>query len=422
MKKGNKSCNEPATATGKQSKNERIEAFLRERYDFRFNTVKSRTEFRPSGTDEIFTPLTKFDINSIRRLLDASQGFNTSAENIRSILESDFCPKINPVQEYFRLLPRLHAEDNSEIYRLSECVSLRNPKKWQEYLLKWLVAVVANAMDDFQCRNHTCLVLAGEQGKFKTTFLDLLCPASLKSYLFTGKIDPQGKDIQTLIAECLLINIDDQLKSLNKRDENELKNLITTPRVKYRRPYDVYIEEYPHLASFMASVNGSDFLTDPTGSRRFLPFEVVSIDLEAARQVDMDRIYAEAVWYWENGYRYWFNEAEIAELHHENEAFHVQTAEYEMLLKGFEKPEEDVFGCLKLAKKAAREGGVACAVLNAANEAAVELFLMGKISFLEIEEYVSGALETIRNISAPALVDILSADAAAREYVRARAL
>ncbi|HHT16769.1 MAG TPA: 1-deoxy-D-xylulose-5-phosphate reductoisomerase [Papillibacter sp.] len=88
----------------------------------------------------------------------------------------------------------------------------------------------------------------------------------------------------------------------------------------------------------------------------------------------------------------------------------------------FEKPEEDVFGCLKLAKKAAREGGVACAVLNAANEAAVELFLMGKISFLEIEEYVSGALETIRNISAPALVDILSADAAAREYVRARAL
>ncbi|MDD2330508.1 MAG: VapE family protein [Bacteroidales bacterium] len=340
MKKGNKSCNEPATATGKQSKNERIEAFLRERYDFRFNTVKSRTEFRPSGTDELFTPLTKFDINSIRRLLDASQGFNTSAENIRSILESDFCPKINPVQEYFRLLPRLHAEDNSEIYRLSECVSLRNPKKWQEYLLKWLVAVVANAMDDFQCRNHTCLVLAGEQGKFKTTFLDLLCPASLKSYLFTGKIDPQGKDIQTLIAECLLINIDDQLKSLNKRDENELKNLITTPRVKYRRPYDVYIEEYPHLASFMASVNGSDFLTDPTGSRRFLPFEVVSIDLEAARRVDMDRIYAEAVWYWENGYRYWFNEAEIAELHHENEAFHVQTAEYEMLLKGFEKPEE----------------------------------------------------------------------------------
>lgn len=134
MEKGDNSGKGPVT--GKQSKNERIEAFLRERYDFRFNTVKSRTEFRPSGTDGMFSPLTKFDINSIRRLLDASQGFNTSAENIRSILESDFCAKTNPVQEYFRLLPKLHAEDNSEIHHLSECVSLRNPEKWREYLLK----------------------------------------------------------------------------------------------------------------------------------------------------------------------------------------------------------------------------------------------------------------------------------------------
>src|SRR5690554_5033399 len=338
MRKPKNLDKEPTSS--KKSRNERIESFLKGRYEFRFNTVKCRTEFRVLGTEEIFSPLTKFDINSMRRLLDASQGIITSGENIRAILESDFCPKVNPIQSYFSSLPKLNKEDNSELCKLASCVSLRNPEKWQTYLLKWLVAVVANAMDDFQCRNHTCIVLTGEQGKFKTTFLDLLCPKSLKSYLFTGKIDPQSKDIQTLIAEYLFINIDDQLKALNKRDENELKNLITTPRVKYRRPYDVYIEEYPHLASFMASVNGSDFLTDPTGSRRFLPFEVVGIDLDAAGRVDMDRVYAEAVWYWKQGYRYWFDEAEIAELHRESEAFHVQTVEYEMLLKGFEKPEE----------------------------------------------------------------------------------
>ena len=330
------------TIDGKQSKNERIETFLRERYDFRFNTVKSRTEFRKRETDHPFSSLTKFDINSMRRLLDAAQGIITSGENIRAILESDFCPKVNPVQEYFHTLPEFHEEDGSEISRLARCVTVRNPEKWQMYLSKWLVSVVANAMDDFSCRNHTCLVLTGEQGKFKTTFLDLLCPESLKSYLFTGKIDPQNKDVQTLIAEYLFINIDDQLKALNKRDENELKNLITAPRVKYRRPYDVYIEEYPHLASFMASVNGNDFLTDPTGSRRFLPFEVEDIDIETAKRVDMDRVYSEAVWYRKNGYRYWFNEDEIVELHRESEAFHVQTVEYEMLLKGFEKPEEEV--------------------------------------------------------------------------------
>ncbi|WP_329904157.1 VapE domain-containing protein [Porphyromonas pogonae] len=325
---------------GKQSKNERIKTFLREHYDFRFNTVKSRTEFRPLTADEPFSPLTKFDINSMRRLLDASTGINTSGENIRAILESDFCPKVNPVQEYFRSLTEWDENRPSEIARLAQCVTIVNSEKWQTYLLKWLVSVVANAMDDLHCRNHTCLVLTGEQGKFKTTFLDLLCPEKLKSYLFTGKIDPQSKDTQTLIAEYLFINIDDQLKALNKRDENELKNLITTPRVKYRRPYDVYIEEYPHLASFMASVNGNDFLTNPTGSRRFLPFEVEHIDIESVKQIAMDNVYTEAVWFWENGFRYWFNDDEIVRLHRESEAFHVQTVEYEMLLKGFEKPEE----------------------------------------------------------------------------------
>ncbi len=128
------------------------------------------------------------------------------------------------------------------------------------------------------------------------------------------------------------------VKALNKRDENELKNLITTPAVKYRRPYDVYIEEYPHLASFMASVNGNDFLTDPTGSRRFLPFEVVAIDIAAAQAVDMDKVYSEAMGLLESGFRYWFDDGEIEELHRQSAAFHVQTIEYEMLLQGFEPP------------------------------------------------------------------------------------
>ena len=94
------------------------------------------------------------------------------------------------------------------------------------------------------------------------------------------------------------------------------------------------------MASFMASVNGNDFLTDPTGSRRFLPFEVLSIDIDRAIWVNMDRVYAEARTLLSNGFRYWFDEAEIEELHRGNAAFHVQTIEYEMLLKGFEKPPE----------------------------------------------------------------------------------
>ncbi len=209
------------------------------------------------------------------------------------------------------------------------------------YLTKWLVAVVANAMDDRECRNHICLVLTGDQGKFKTSFLDLLCPPALRGYSYTGKIYPQEKDTLTYIGQNLIVNIDDQLKALNKRDENELKKLITCPMVKYRMPYDKYVEEYPHLASFVASVNGNDFLTGPTGSRRFLPFEVLSIDIEKAKAVSMDNVYAEAKALLNIGFRYWFDDEEITELYWESEDFQVQTAEMELLLRCFEKPTED---------------------------------------------------------------------------------
>ena len=340
------------------SKNAEIENYLSTHYEFRYNTVLGRTEYRSKGNSS-FVKVGRYEINTLRRELDCDEGIATSAENLYSIIESSFSPRINPVQEYLKGLPLIDIGDSSScddagcrdsnvpsfspkaISDLASCVVVRNSNKWLPYLTKWLVAVVANAMDDRECRNHTCLVLTGEQGKFKTTFLDLLCPPALHGYSYTGKIYPQEKDTLTYIGQNLIVNIDDQLKALNKRDENELKNLITCPMVKYRMPYDKYVEEHPHLASFVASVNGNDFLTDPTGSRRFLPFEVLSIDIEKAKRISMDNVYAEAKALLKSGFRYWFDDEEIAELYRESEDFQVQTAEMELLLRCFEKPTED---------------------------------------------------------------------------------
>ena len=280
------------------SKNAEIEDYLSTHYEFRYNTVLGRTEYRSKGNNR-FVKVGRYEINTFCWELDCGESIATSAENLYSIIESSFSPRINPVQEYFKELPLIDIGDGSSysgssvlisfspkaIPNLASCVVVRNSNKWLPYLTKWLVAVVANTMDDRECRNHTCLVLTGEQGKFKTTFLDLLCPPKLHGYSYTGKIYPQEKDTLTYIGQNLIVNIDDQLKALNKRDKNELKNLITCPMVKYRMPYDKYVEEYPHLASFVASVNGNDFLTDPTGSRRLLPFEVLSIDVEKAKRM-----------------------------------------------------------------------------------------------------------------------------------------
>lgn len=331
------------------SKNGEIETYLSSRYEFRYNTVLGRTEYRGKN-DALFSKVGRYEINTLRREIDNDIGIITSSENLYSIIESSFSPRINPIQEYFKRLPLVDVSSSSPfslkaIHDLASCVAVRNSDKWLPYLTKWLVAVVANAMDDRECRNHTCLVLTGDQGKFKTTFLDLLCPPALHGYSYTGKIYPQEKDTLTYIGQNLIVNIDDQLKALNKRDENELKNLITCPMVKYRMPYDKYVEEHPHLASFVASVNGNDFLTDPTGSRRFLPFEVLSIDINKAKAISMDAVYTEAKALLNTGFRYWFDDDEIAELYKASEEFQVQTAEMELLLRCFEKPTEDNPNC-----------------------------------------------------------------------------
>ena len=209
--------NEAGHIEGRLSKNERIERQLNSLYDFRFNIVKSRTEYRAANTSGLYQPVTKFALNSFRRKLDVTVGVATSAENIRTILESDFANKVHPIREYLTALPLLNPAGHEYIKKLLSTVQVANSGKWEEYFTKWLVGVVANAMNDTGCQNHTCLVLTGDkQGQFKTWWLDNLCPSSLKNYLFTGKIDPQSKDILTLIAEYLFINIDDQLKELNK--------------------------------------------------------------------------------------------------------------------------------------------------------------------------------------------------------------
>ena len=86
----------------------------------------------------------------------------------------------------------------------------------------------------------------------------------------------------------------------------------------------------------------------------------------------------------------------------------------------FAQPDREVFPCLSLAEEAAEAGGTACAVLNAANEAAVELFLAEKIGFYDIPRLVALAREQVDVRQDPALEDILAADAAARDVVRAR--
>ena len=73
------------------------------------------------------------------------------------------------------------------------------------------------------------------------------------------------------------------------------------------------------------------FLQTRQAAEGFCPFEVLSIDTEKAKRISMDNVYAEAKALLKSGFRYWFDDDEIAELYRESEDFQVQTAEMEII-------------------------------------------------------------------------------------------
>lgn len=310
-----------------------VEAYLQRHVQVRFNVVKEVVEWRPGGATTPFELLDDYRLNSLSRAL-THHGCPMAPDSLYRLLASEFTPRVDPLRDYFTGLE--HRPATGTIAQLAATVTVTEPSIFAKYLTKWLVAVVANALTESGCQNHTCLVLTGGQGQFKTTWLELLCPPALaRQYLFTGKIHVESKDTQLLLSEYLFLNIDDQLRTLNKQDENSLKTLITQPSVKVRRPYARLIAELPRRASFMGSVNGADFLTDPTGSRRFLPFEVEAIAIQAAKQVDMDGVWREAYHLWQAGFQYWFDESELAAVHDRNRQFQHDTPEYDLVAAHF---------------------------------------------------------------------------------------
>ena len=86
----------------------------------------------------------------------------------------------------------------------------------------------------------------------------------------------------------------------------------------------------------------------------------------------------------------------------------------------FFEPDYETFSCLSACKHALAMGGVATAIANGANEEANMLFRQGKIKFLEIGELVTGAIDSVLNVTPKTVEDVLNADAQARQYVKDR--
>ncbi|MCP4790502.1 MAG: hypothetical protein GY881_09745, partial [Gammaproteobacteria bacterium] len=339
------------------------EKWIKEKYLTRINEVKMMPEYQDKRgkwhsmddytlntmvralRDEFYTSIGKD--KETGEEVERKASMATTRDKLSQIINSDFSPRIDIFKEYFKALPE--AQGCEHINLLADSLTMVDPdggetkpsELWPTYFKQWLIAAVANFHNDNECENQTMLVLIGKQNDGKTTWLNNLVPKQFNpTYRFcSGLQDPRGKDAMTLLVSMFLVNIDDQLGSITKKDADGIKNLITMPKVTIRLPYDKYTNDHPHRASLCGSLNYSGFLTDPTGNRRYLPFEVDKIDWSYLNTINIDAVWAEAYALWRAGEQFKFADDQLKQLEEHNRTFRAPSTEEDLLQTYLSPPE-----------------------------------------------------------------------------------
>ena len=296
--------------------------------------------------------VTDRDINSMLLACNVESCQNISAQTFRSALMSNCIPEFNPLTDYLDEAVKavtINPDEPSYIDQVAGMVHVtytpQSPLSpegglsslWHTCFRKWFVSMVASWMDP-KVVNHQILVLIGPQGIFKSTWLDALIPDALVSYRCRQSgTNFSDKDEQLRCAEFAMVNYD-EFDRLSSSDLDNLKSLITTPDVSIRAPYGSTKERRVRIASYCASGNKFQFLTDQTGNRRFLPFYVEHIDSPFDHPIDHHRLYAEAVKMVKEGFVYWFTSEDIQQLSKYVEQFADRSPEEELLDVYFDIP------------------------------------------------------------------------------------
>ena len=354
----------------------------------RYDVVGGKLQIRDA--DNRWREMSKQEINSAVCACAQEYQTNVSAREIITVLQSNIVPSVHPLREYVLSLqpytpdqpdwidwvasqvrvknndnidnlrpnqyplgaqgeyssPRQEVDCRGMLSKLSSnnnhsLSSPNNPadRLWRVCFKKWFVGMVASWLKD-EVVNHQVLVLIGRQGIFKTTWLEHLIPPELRAYCCKLANTTQiNKDDRLRLAEFGLINLD-ELDSMSSRELNTMKSIITASDVNERVAYGYTKERKIRLASFCASSNRREFLTDITGNRRWLPFEVENIQNPYETILPYERMYAQARYLIQYGFNYWFDLDDIATLEEHNETFRAQESEEQLLPILFDVPAE----------------------------------------------------------------------------------
>lgn len=313
-----------------------IQSFLNERYILRYNVLLGAIECKDKTSE--FQEFKTVDNRMFASIANAIylEGIEAKDADIKRILNSDFVPSYDPIQDYLDNLPKWDGKDY--VGELATRVNASNPH-WKDFFHKWMLGMVATWKNlDSDHANSLVPVLVGSQGTFKSTFCRLILPMPFR-YAFADRIIlGNNAETERTMGRFLLINID-EFDQLNARRQAILKNILQSPQGKVRKLFTNNIINVRRYASFIATSNQLDLLTDPTGSRRFICTEVKS-DINIDDTINYEQMYAQCVEELAAGVRYWLTSEEEKMLEKNNEQFKQETPVKTLMSKYYRKPEE----------------------------------------------------------------------------------
>lgn len=293
----------------------KVEAYMREHYEFRLNVMTNSPEYRQLGGLYSFGELDDktrktMTINALKA------GVDSWDKDLDRYLESSLIPTYEPLADYLRELPRWDGKDRIEA--LAKRIKTGN-RYWHVYFHKWMLSMVAQWLNVNQQHGNAIVpILIGPQGSGKTTFCRRLLPEELQRYYNDNLPMKKESEIYESMSSMALINID-EFDSITDAKHPVLKYLLSKHDVKMRPPYGKSIKQRRRFASFIATTNNAHPLTDPTGSRRFVCAYAETIDNTG--KLNYNQIYAQLKSELNRGEQYWFTNKENARIMKSNEEF-----------------------------------------------------------------------------------------------------